>query len=71
MSQGPGPDEQAMDRCALCGADLDVGRERGFAVGADAALCFACAVARGGRFDEAEQRWVVEPDFGDLGEGFD
>jgi hypothetical protein len=50
---------------------MDVAAERGFPVGSDAALCFRCAVSRGGRWDEAQQRWTVEPDYADLGEGFD
>jgi hypothetical protein len=69
--RGPGPDEASADRCADCGEELDTATERSFAVGADATLCFRCAVARGGSWDESSQRWVVEPDHADLGEGFD
>jgi hypothetical protein len=50
---------------------MDPAAERGFPVGSDAALCFRCAVARGGCWDEAQQRWSVEPDFADLSQGFD
>ena len=73
MSQpiGPGPDETAYESCAACGEELDPAAERGFPVGSDAALCFRCAVSRGGCWDEVQQRWSVDPDFSDLGEGFD
>jgi len=71
IGSGPGPDEQVDERCADCGDEMNSGAERGFPVGSEAALCFRCAVARGGCWDEAQQRWTVEPDFADLGEGFD
>lgn len=71
IGSGPGPDESAVERCAGCSEEFDTVAERSFPVGADAALCFRCAVARGGRWDENQQRWVIEPEFGDLGEGFD
>jgi hypothetical protein len=48
--------------CADCGAPLDVGRERGYQGEGDWALCRECAIARGGRFDENEDRWMVTPD---------
>jgi hypothetical protein len=69
--QGPGPDEQSVERCADCSEEIDLASERGFPVGADGALCFRCALARGGSWDESRQRWVVEPEYADLGEGFD
>jgi len=68
---GPGPDEQVPETCADCSDEIDPASERGLPVGADAALCFRCAVARGGRWDEDQQRWVIEPEFADLAEGFD
>ena len=33
-----------------------------FGLGAGVVLCFACAVSRGGSYDEADDRWVSEPD---------
>jgi hypothetical protein len=68
---GRGPDEDVYERCADCSDEMDPAAERGFPVGSDAALCFRCAVARGGCWDEAQQRWSVEPDFADLSRGFD
>lgn len=66
---GPGPDELVPERCADCSDELDPELNRGFSVGPDAVLCFRCAVARGGSWDERQERWVIEPETGDLGEG--
>jgi hypothetical protein len=68
---GPELDEAVVEHCADCGQQVDAASERGFPVGAEAVLCFECAVARGGRWDEDQQRWTTEPEFGDLGEGFE
>ena len=48
--------------CAECGAEIAPATERGFALGSDAFLCFACAVRRGGRYDERLDRWEADPD---------
>ena len=66
---GPGPDELAVARCADCGDELDPDMDRGYALGPDAVLCFRCASQRGGTWDESQERWVIEPDVADLGEG--
>jgi recombinational DNA repair protein (RecF pathway) len=47
--------------CAICGAAIDPGLDRGFAVGDGRFLCHACCVARGGEWDEALDRWVKPP----------
>ena len=47
--------------CLDCRATIAPERERAFAVSEDVYLCFACAVRRGGVYDEAEDRWVVPP----------
>jgi hypothetical protein len=52
--------------CAECGAVFYPSRDRGFAFGSDAALCFDCAVRRGGRWDELHDRWETDADVGDL-----
>ncbi len=52
--------------CAACGAEFFLGVDRGFALTADDALCFACAVARGAMYDEVHDRWVVGPDASDV-----
>ena len=51
-----------LNRCAACNVEIDSSLERAFGVGAEVVLCFACAVSRGGSYDEAHDRWVSEPD---------
>lgn len=47
--------------CLACGAEVSLGADRVFAVTPDAALCFACAVERGGAYDEAHDQWTASP----------
>jgi hypothetical protein len=49
-------------RCAECGAEMVPARDRSYACEADAFLCFACAVRRGGAYDERLDRWTTPPD---------
>jgi ketol-acid reductoisomerase len=53
--------DQLVD-CADCGAKVNVGLQRGYTVGENAALCWSCAIERGARFDEDEDRWSEAPD---------
>lgn len=53
--------EEMVD-CADCGLPLDLGRDRGYRGHGDWALCGACALERGARFDEDEDCWIVPPD---------
>jgi len=55
-----------LTRCADCSAELAPARDRGYACGEEAFLCFDCAIRRGGRWDEVHDRWEAEPDVGDL-----
>jgi hypothetical protein len=48
--------------CADCGVPVDVEFERGYRVADNSALCMACAIKRGGSFDEDEDLWSVPPD---------
>lgn len=48
--------------CADCGVETAPAIERGFGVASDLALCFDCALQRGGRWDEELARWSTEPD---------
>jgi hypothetical protein len=48
--------------CVDCGSPLDVERERGYSATSEWALCWSCALTRGARFDENEDRWSVPPD---------
>lgn len=55
--------------CAECGAEISPALERAYAFGEGAALCWACALRRGGTYDEAEDRWVEPPATADLRRG--
>jgi hypothetical protein len=48
--------------CALCGAAVLSDSERAFAFGDENLLCWECATARGGRYDEASDSWERAPD---------
>ena len=56
-------DDPALDLaiCTRCGADIT---EEASAYGLPNGewLCLDCAVARGGRFDAADERWLAAPD---------
>lgn len=52
--------------CAGCGEAVWVDQGRAFAMEAERALCFRCAAARGGRYDEARDEWSRPPDVSDL-----
>src|SRR5262249_9424574 len=56
LDRTPGPVE-----CLLCGLEVSLGRERAFAVSENAALCFTCAVCRGGTYDDREHTWTPLP----------
>jgi hypothetical protein len=47
--------------CALCGSEVTLGRDRGYAFAENAVLCFECAVCRGGVFDDAACSWQKVP----------
>lgn len=55
------PDEDNDSVCACCGQDVVPEIERGYAFGEDQALCFSCALERGGVYSEHEDRWVRTP----------
>jgi hypothetical protein len=59
-------DEEQMERCVDCGAEIDAGQHRAFAFGTTGVLCASCGVRRGGRYDVERDAWVVAPDYGDL-----
>jgi recombinational DNA repair protein (RecF pathway) len=64
-------EERQLTRCAECDTEIDPGRERGFGLGGGGALCYECALRRGGRYDEVQDRWVEEPQLGGLGREFE
>jgi hypothetical protein len=47
--------------CTDCGANIDPTRDRGLCLSDEHLLCFACALGRGGAYDEREERWIVIP----------
>jgi hypothetical protein len=55
--------------CAECGAELTPGVDREYAFGSEAFLCYACAVRRGGVYDEAHDRWLEGADTSGLHRG--
>jgi len=59
-------DERSLVECAACGANVDIDLGRSFALGPASALCFECALERGGRFDEATDSWVETPSLSDV-----
>ncbi|MBW2289256.1 MAG: hypothetical protein JRG80_18875 [Deltaproteobacteria bacterium] len=50
---------------------MSSGRSREFEFGESLVLCFDCAVRRGGRYDEALDRWSEAPAIGDFGPPLD
>jgi hypothetical protein len=62
-------DERSEARsCAACGATLEGDGDRAFEFGDENLLCFECAVARGGRYDESRDAWEPGPDLRGLGD---
>lgn len=55
-------EEEGLVSCAVCGTTVDPGRDRGFVAADGSTLCFDCALARGGRWDDDEDRWSEEPE---------
>jgi hypothetical protein len=68
MAVGDGNDSDRVERevCAACGQRIAVDSERAFGFGAENALCAACAIQRGGRYDAERDVWDVAPDLAGL-----
>lgn len=47
--------------CVECCEEIWPERDRSYLVIGEDALCFACAVRRGGAYDELEDRWTKPP----------
>jgi hypothetical protein len=56
----------ALANCAVCGASVDTQGAQAYPIGSQSVLCFECALARGGSFDAAQDRWVEAPRIADL-----
>jgi hypothetical protein len=62
MTSNDPEDREEREVCALCGERLATETEGGFRFGTGNALCPACALARGGRYDARRDAWEVAPD---------
>ncbi|HEX9621880.1 MAG TPA: hypothetical protein VF989_17160 [Polyangiaceae bacterium] len=51
--------------CAACGGEVST-MERTYLFGNEEVLCFRCAVARNGIYDEPHDHWTVAPNVDDL-----
>jgi hypothetical protein len=58
--------DEAMMTCTECGTDVGLDESHSFSGGGGVTLCWACAVKRGGVFDEKQERWRVPPRTADL-----
>lgn len=50
--------------CIDCGTPIDADRavaDRTFAITSEVVLCHACALRRGGVYDDAEDKWKLAP----------
>lgn len=54
-------EESGLSTCADCGAEFAASTGAGFGFGTRSALCFDCAIRRGGSYDEPQDHWTVEP----------
>jgi hypothetical protein len=52
--------------CADCGAEFSVERDRGYSFEPEGALCFDCAVKRGGAYDGLHECWADAPNVSGL-----
>jgi hypothetical protein len=55
--------------CLDCGEAVDIedpSAERTFALTPEIILCYACAVRRGGVYDDAAEKWKVAPNISDI-----
>ena len=59
-------EEGELVACAGCGAEISLRSDRAFAFGSDSALCSACSLDRGGRYDAVHERWETSPRVSDL-----
>jgi hypothetical protein len=59
-------ESQMASSCIVCGAEVSEGQGREFSFGTRGVLCWACAVARGGAYDDAQNRWTRPPNLAGL-----
>lgn len=64
--QGDEEDEREIAcACADCGESIP-GGVRSYEFGEQSALCWACAVKRGGSYDAKRERWTTKPSTANL-----
>ncbi len=59
-------ESETLVECWACGASIAPEIDRAFAISDDAFLCFECALERGGKFNDEEDRWTLPPNVADL-----
>lgn len=59
-------EELELESCAECGAEVHTARGRSYALDAERVLCFACALRRGGSYDDRHDTWTEAPDLAGL-----
>jgi hypothetical protein len=47
--------------CSECGSEISLAVDRSYAVTEDEGMCFACAIERGGVYDELHDAWTQAP----------
>lgn len=57
---------ERLTTCVDCGSEVSGSLDRAYAFGPRGLLCRACAIRRGGSYDEGQDRWVRDPDVSDL-----
>lgn len=58
--------DDTVGTCTDCGQDVGLEVSHAFAPGGGVVLCWACAVRRGGVYDEKYDTWISPPRTGDL-----
>lgn len=59
-------ENESLASCAVCGAAVAPGTDRAFVGAGGRVLCFDCALARGGAWDDDRDRWSEVPSLAGL-----
>jgi hypothetical protein len=57
---------EELTECWDCGATVSPSEDPVYEFAENQALCFECALRRGGEYDAHEERWTVAPNVQDL-----
>lgn len=60
--------DEGLGPCTDCGQDIGLEASGSYEGTEGVALCWACALRRGGVYDADRDRWLVTPEVGDLGD---